>query len=154
MKKFLLLIFALNTDLAYANTEVFSYMRQSLSSNEMRLQEVTDVLFQYKPESLKAIYCKDIANKMTDNDLDVIFKHVPREGFEGFTRLETERKQYIYEEHEGKDVGILLYRIRLYDQTGSFKSGVIQFKDNPVCLYTIWFQPATITGEFKFNKEK
>ncbi|WP_281545607.1 hypothetical protein [Grimontia sp. SpTr1] len=154
MKKFLLLIFALNTDLAYANTEVFSYMRQSLSSNEMRLQEVTDALFQYKPESLKAIYCKDIANKMTDNDLDVIFKHVPREGFEGFTRLETERKQYIYEEHEGKDVGILLYRIRLYDQTGSFKPGVIQFKDNPVCLYTIWFQPVTITGEFKFNKEK
>ncbi|MEZ8149408.1 hypothetical protein A1OW_18285 [Enterovibrio norvegicus] len=154
MKKFLLLIFALNTDLAYANTEVFSYMRQSLSSNEMRLQEVTDILFQYKPESLKAIYCKDIANKMTDNDLDIIFKHVPREDFEDFTRLETERKQYIYEEHEGKDVGILFYRIRLYDQGGSFKQGLIQFRDNPVCLYTIAFLPSTITREFKFNLEK
>lgn len=150
MKYVLLLLLSMSYEVS-TNENTYQYLDSLLAKHETKVTAAVATLYEYSPEKLKAIYCPDVAAKLGPAELDRIFAIHPKEQLKDFTRVEVIRKQFIYENIETFRGGLLAYSMRVYNDKGEFKNGLIQLKAESGCLYTFAILPVTVLSEQQFE---
>jgi len=148
--KFLVFTFFLSlSTFAYSDQDIYETLDRALADNEARVALAVSTFVKYSSDSLKKLYCPGVASKVKLPDIEQAFSWFPKKESAKFKRLEIVRRQFIYEAFEGEKLGLLAYRIRLYNDNGDFKRGMIQLKAKDGCLYTVAILPVTMFKEFQ-----